>query len=63
MKQEKSLLHVSTGAHSGSRQAPSDINPDKIYFVTGEFREPRQTEPENILINMLIFENDFRVTI
>lgn len=45
VNQEKSLLHVSTGAHSGSRQAPSDINPDKIYFVTGEFREPRQTEP------------------
>lgn len=38
VNQEKSLLLISTSAHSGSQPAPSDINPDKIYFVTGEFR-------------------------
>lgn len=36
--QEKSLLHVRTDAHSHaaeSQPAPSDINPDRVYFVTG----------------------------
>lgn len=37
VNQEKSLLHFSRSAHIGSQQAPSDINPDKIYLVTGEF--------------------------
>lgn len=35
--QEKSLLHVRTDAHSHaaeSQPAPSDINPDRVYFVT-----------------------------
>ncbi|XP_031151419.1 TAP binding protein (tapasin), tandem duplicate 1 [Sander lucioperca] len=35
--QEKSLLHIRTGAHSHSadfNQAPSDINPDRVYFIT-----------------------------
>lgn len=35
--QEKSLLYIRTDAHSHSEEshhAPSDINPDRIYFVT-----------------------------
>lgn len=34
--QEKSLLHIRTDARSiETQKAPSDINPDRIYFVTG----------------------------
>ncbi|XP_033950336.1 TAP binding protein (tapasin), tandem duplicate 1 [Pseudochaenichthys georgianus] len=35
--QDKSLLHIRTDAHSHtakSQQAPSDINPDRVYFIT-----------------------------
>ncbi|XP_029298930.1 TAP binding protein (tapasin), tandem duplicate 1 isoform X1 [Cottoperca gobio] len=35
--QEKSLLHIRTDAYSHSaesQQAPSDINPDRVYFIT-----------------------------
>ncbi|XP_069575222.1 TAP binding protein (tapasin), tandem duplicate 1 [Brachyistius frenatus] len=35
--QEKSLLHIQADAHglsSESRPAPSDINPDRVYFIT-----------------------------
>ncbi|CAF88950.1 unnamed protein product [Tetraodon nigroviridis] len=41
VNQEKSLLHIGTSAPSGSPRAPSDINPDKVFFVTGEFRGTR----------------------
>lgn len=36
--QERSLLHVSTGARSQTQKVPSDVKPERIYFVTGEFR-------------------------
>lgn len=38
MSQEKSLLHIRRDAQSHSaesQKAPSDISPDRVYFVTG----------------------------
>lgn len=41
--QEKSLLLIRKDAHSHSAEpqvTPSDINPERVYFVTGEFNLP-----------------------
>lgn len=38
--QEKSLLHIRTDPNSHSADSlkvPADINPDRVYFITGEF--------------------------
>nr|AEE65411.1 tapasin precursor [Dicentrarchus labrax] len=49
--QEKSLLHIRTDAHSHSAESqktPSDINPDRVYFITdpaGTFCHPSLNPP------------------